>query len=149
MVAHPLDPAETTGKTMLDTLDMGAPISRVHLDFTSAHMSRFHFERRVGSAVALASELLSAAPPSWSTAKAELLFNGGDCSRRLTPSTAKIRGRAYLALLPLRGPPALHGRWSWLSQDSRFVGKTFRRWHLHATLQVAGSPSERSLPRAG
>jgi hypothetical protein len=135
---------------MLDTLDMGAPISRTQNPsrlYFGSH-EPFHVERRIGLTVAFASGLLRAAPPSWPTAKAELSFNGGDCSRPLSPSTAKIRGRAYLALLPPRGLPALHGRWSWLSQASRFVEKTFLRWILHATLQVAGSPSERSLPRA-
>jgi hypothetical protein len=90
---------------MLDTLDMGAPISRTQNPSRPCFGSYelFHVERRVGSAVALASGLLRAAPLCCSSAKAGSLFNGGDCSRRLNPSIAKIRWRAYLALILIKG----------------------------------------------
>jgi hypothetical protein len=62
MVAHPLDAAETTNRAMLDTLDMGAPISCTQNPSRPCFGSYelFHVERRVGSAVALASGLLRA-----------------------------------------------------------------------------------------
>jgi hypothetical protein len=81
MVAHPLDPAETTGKAMLDTPDMGAPISRTHPDFTSAHMSRFTLSG--GSA------RLSLSPPGF---YAPRRHHGQPQERSFCSMTAIVRG---------------------------------------------------------